>query len=220
MQDSTIVAGELPGRGYRLFHYAMIVVVLAALAATLTATGWGLWSRLGPDDRVASVRLISDGSSVSGASSKLTREDDRVVFEFKTAGLPMGHIVTLRAEIFNYPEHCTHGDQRHHCGTDDLQDPAVGGSVMFLFSTVLRQRTDAQFSGTVLEDDSSRAILGDGLHNPQGADIDFVLMDHGTLIEGVPRLLSTIGDGCTAPVLGVGSPGPSDCADIQYSMHQ
>ncbi len=213
-------AGPRRGPGYRVFHYAMMLVGAAAIAVIGTAVGIGVHERLKPDPRVASVRLISDGSSIAGASSTFTRGADVATEQLTTLDLPKGHIVTLRAEIFNHPERCTHPTAQGHCGPDDLSAAGVDGSVVFLTSSWLRVTTDAKFAVSLFRDDVKHAIVGSGLTNPTGAEIRFVLMDHGVPTSGDSKLLSTLGEGCTSPPYGDGAPGTTACTDLQYVTYR
>lgn len=216
--EQLALPGPRDGRGYRIFHYAMMLVGAAAIVVIATAVGLGVHERLKPDPRVAGVHSISGMSAT--ASSKLTRSAASVTEEFASSNLPQGHIVTLRAEVFNHPEKCTHADARGRCGTADLSAPGVDGSVVFVSSSWLRTTTVAQFDATLKKDDTTHAVTGKGLTNPSGAEIHFVLMDRGEPTSGDARLLSTLGQGCTSPLYGDGTPGAYACTDLQSAVHQ
>ena len=215
------IAESVPGPGYRILHYSMLLIAAAAFVIAAAAVGWGIRERLRPDSRITKVYAVSDQSSVSGASSTLTRNDDGVDYAFDSSGLPTGHVVTLRAEIFNHPEKCTHPERSMRCGAGDLQDPAVGGSVVFLSGQWLRQGTAVHLKGTISKDDKGRAIVGEGLTEPKKADVHLIILDHGTPQSGLySDMLQTLGGGCSDPPFGSGAPGPIQCMDVQYSSHQ
>jgi hypothetical protein len=135
--------------------------------------------------------------------------------------LPIGHVMTLRGEIFNHPRNCTHGVAPLQCGDQDLADPAVGGSVIFLESSYLRATDAATFFGHLLANDTRRALFGDGLTDPRRAAVHLVVMDHGPALPDVFHdQVTTLGAGCNEPAPGAGTPGPNTCTDLQYSAHE
>ncbi len=207
--------------GYRMFHYAMILVVVTAALLVAAAIGAAVWQRVKPDERLSSVRLVADGSSVLNASSLLTRSDGGIDFTLQSSGLPTGHVITLRGEIFNHPDKCAHGRNSTRCGAEDLADPAVGGSVVFLASSYLRGIDAVNFSGHLDRGDASRAISGEGLTDPRGAAVYLIIMDHGPALQGVYKdQVTTVGAGCTHPPAGGGAPGPNECVDVQFAPHE
>src|SRR4029078_6784400 len=147
----------------------MILVVIGALVVSGVAIGIGVRERLRGDTRVSSVRLLSDGSSISGATSLPPRNEDGVAFTLTTSGLPVGHIITLKAEIFNNPNKCTRGTSGRRCGEGDLTDPEVGGSVVYLKGLYYRQASPTvTLDGHLAANDATHALSGAGLTNPHG----------------------------------------------------
>ena len=217
----SLAVGAAPeGRGYRVFHLSMLLVAALALGTIGVAAGMGVWYRLSPDSRVSGVRQIAGGSSVAGGSSLIIRGDDGIELKYVAAGLPVGHVVSLRAEIFNHPEKCTHGERGSRCGAADLGDAAVDGSVVYLSSVWARQRAAIPMDVKVAKGDGARAVLGGGLTNPRGADVHVVLMDHGAPAAGqYAQLVGTLGGGCKSPPYAAGTAGSLDCADLQYANH-
>jgi hypothetical protein len=130
-------------------------------------------------------------------------------------------VVTLRAEIFNHPEHCTHGGDGARCGEGDLTEPDVDGSVVFVTSAYLRTVLESYtFEGRIAAGDASHVVSGGGLTNVKDADVYFVLLDHGPLIQGLYNEMSTtLRAGCTEAPAGTGTPGPNTCVDLQISRH-
>jgi hypothetical protein len=201
----------------------MIAVLAAALIASVTAIWMGVAERRRGDERIRPVRLVSDGSAVPHASSMLTRSARGADFTFSTSGLPAGHVVTWKAVIFNKPEQCTHGVGRLRCGGDDLSNPEVEGSVVYVTSLFLPRYVPVDnVQGHLAADDKSRALIGNGLTNPQGADVHLVVVDRGPPIQGplYGEMLSTLGAGCNNAPPGWGTPGPNTCVDIQISAHE
>lgn len=207
-------------QAYRAYHYVMMAVVAGAVITSAVAIGIGVRKHFQADPRESQVRLIADGSAVSGGSSTLTRSGEKADFTFHTSGLPNGHVVTLRAMIFNHPEKCSHGTRNLRCGEADLDDPAVEASVVLAGSAWLRSGTTAKFAGTLSADTQGKILTGPGLTNAAGADVDFVLLDHGPPVQGrFSEMLQTFRGGCTQPQ-GSETAGPNACADIQFSPHE
>lgn len=216
----TIEGTTLARPTYRVFHYAMLAVVVGAFIASAVAIGVGVREHFRGDPRVSHVRLIAGDSTVGGASSTLTRSDDGADYKFETSGLPQGHVVTLRAMIFNHPEHCAHPSHGLRCGEGDLDTPGVDGSVVFLASGVLRTGSSVKFSGTISTEDVRKRIGGAGLTNPAGADIVFIILDHGQPEGAIfSEQLSSFRGGCTQPGPGE-TAGNAVCADLQYAPHE
>lgn len=218
-----MVAEAQPARsiGYRVFHVLMILVVIAAAVTVVAAIGTGVWERVKPDERLTSVRLVSDGSKVAGASASLTRSDEGIDFTLRSSGLATGHVMTLRGEIFNKPSKCKSGSGTMRCGPDDLSDPDVGGSVVFLAANFLRGTDQVALNGRLMTGDASKAITGGGLTEPRTAEIQLILMDHGPALRDVfGQMLTTIGTGCKNPPPGSGPAGPNDCIDLQYAVYK
>jgi hypothetical protein len=199
----------------------MIVVVIAAAVAVAAAAGLGIRERLRPGERVKAVRFVSNDEKVAGAFSRIERTVDGIDFRLTTTGLPPGHVATLRGEVFNHPENCSHGLPPLECGEQDLGDPSVEGSVVFMASSLLRATDMTTFFGWLPADDASRAISGPGLTNPSGAAIHLIVMDHGPpLPDNFRDQSTTLGAGCINPPPGAGAPGPNSCTDLQYAVHE
>lgn len=164
------------------------------------------------------VYMLSDGPVVTGASSKLTRNDSGVSTTIHTSKLPAGHAVTVWWVVFNHPEHCTHGSGAAHCGPGDLLllggDPAVEGTVLYAAGHVIGGSGVGNYGAHLSVGDTSGVLLGagPGLTNPRGAEIHLVVRSHG---PAIPRLvaeqISTFGAGCNNVPPGTGTPGPNTC---------
>ena len=212
---------SLPSLGYQTIRNAVVVAVAIGLLAMAVAVETHVFNPNFDAPGVNTVRLVSDGAVVEGASLNVVRRNDLTTVAFTTSGLPANHIVVLEAQIFNEPTNCKHGSGAVRCGVDDLADPEVKGSVVFLAGVWLRTSTTATLKGQLKTDDASHAVLGDGLANPHGADLRLVLVDHGApLSQFTQAQLTTLAGGCSDAPPGYGTVGPIACTDLQVGVDQ
>jgi hypothetical protein len=153
----------------------------------------------------------ADGS-VTGYS-RLNRSSDGLGFRLVTTRLEARHAYTIWWVVFNHPEHCAGAATSSpvRCGMADMVNPDVDASALFADGGVVGRFGVGWFSGSLRVNDPTGAIMGTGLKNPAGADVHFVVRDHGVASDD-PELLyqqtHTFG-GCNP-----------DCADVQTSVHQ
>lgn len=125
--------------------------------------------------------------------------------------------------IFHNPGACD-GD----CGSDDLSNPDVDGTVFFAAGNVIKETGEADYWASLPVDlltvepdeEANQLIAGDGiLKDPRGAEIHLVLRTHGEAIaELVGHQLTTFDAGCTTapPALQ----GPNTCMNLQFAAHK
>lgn len=171
------------------------------------------------------LRWFAGGSFVRGSSATLRTSEDGAGFNIHTEGLNNGDAVTVWWVIFNHPEKCTHGVMGFRCGERDLTpfggSSAVGSSVLYADGAVIRGSGGSNFNGFLNVNDASGALFGNGLTNPQGADIHFVVKTHGRIIRGlVSEQISTFGGGCNNAPAGTGTSGPNTCEDLQFVVFE
>lgn len=86
----------------------------------------------------------------------------------------------------------------------------------------------ATYGAHLRTDDTSQALVGPGLLDPRSALVLLVLKDHGPKIPALTaEMLHTSAAGCAnqddvpseAPERMVGTPGPNDCAEVQFTVH-
>ncbi|TAK71605.1 MAG: hypothetical protein EPO22_01070, partial [Dehalococcoidia bacterium] len=182
---------------YRLLRNALIALFAAALLAGVVAIETRSFDPGTTDHRFSNVRLVTDGSAVSGATSMIERTNEGIDIEMSTSGLPRGHIVVLRAIVFNHPENCRHGTGELRCGSEDVADPAVEGSVIFVAANQTRNTGSVKFSNQLRTADKTRVDSGSGLTNPHQADVHLIVMDHGPAIANLfSDQMTTLGGGC------------------------
>lgn len=206
---------------YRVVRNAGVFLAAAGLLAFAVAIQAHIFQPSGTTAGASPVVNIADGSSVFGASSVVRRDNSGAKVTFKTAGLPAGHIVILKALIFNEPANCSHGSGSTRCGPDDLENNRTEPSVMYLTGLWLRGTTSAAtFKASLPANDGGAAMVGAGLTNVFSAEIRLVLVDHGSPVAGLyTEMISTISGGCRDAAPGYGTPGPNTCTDIQYAVH-
>jgi hypothetical protein len=157
------------------------------------------------------VRWFSNGEVVPGARSTLVRLSGGVQMRMHTSGLTSDDAVTVWWIIFNNPSACTHdvdGGGALRCSAADLLlfggDPAVSSSIVFAAGHVVGVNR-VSFAGALGVDDTSAALFGPGLTNPDGAEIHLLVRDHGPM-AGAAQIRSF--DACNPT-----------CANLQFSAH-
>lgn len=170
----------------------------------------------------APVFTFSDQREVG--TSYLARHPKGVVTVLKSNELEPGTVVTLWWVFFNEPEKCKNG-----CDVADL-GLEVRTDVMYADGHVIDESGKAVFVGRqqvgYTEGSVNPPLLGMppiGLGNAEAAEVHLVVRNHGPVIPGLEEeMTSTFGAGCNdSPPSGVlGTPGPNDCADIQFAVHQ
>lgn len=165
------------------------------------------------------------GSTVPGAVSSLATYDEGASMALTTSGLTPGHTVTIWWVIFNHPEHCNHGQAPARCGEGDLLiaggDEAVEGTALAATGHVIGPAGSGHFDAYLAVGDTSRVVgSGPGLTNPLGAEIHFVVRDHGPMQTGLlGEQLTTFGGGCNNAPEGPGEPGDFACVNLQFAAH-
>lgn len=208
------------GRGYRAIHRSMILVVIAAALATAAGVAAGVRDRLKPEEGRSAVRMVADGSIVPHATSIVTRDNTGIDITLQTSGLPKGHVIVLKAMVFNAPGRCLHGAGGFPCGDEDLSDPAVDGSVVFVAANQTRGDDRVRFSSHLSAGDATRAASGRGLTDTRGAAVRLIIADHGPpLAELFRDQITTLSGGCKDAPPNSGTPGPNNCTDLHYANH-
>lgn len=165
--------------------------------------------------------------SVVGTST-LVRTDRGVSATVETTALGPGDVVTLWWIVFNNPAACEHPFATSACGPDDALNPETQASVLHAAGRIADEDGAARYGAHLRVGDTSRALFGPGLLDARGALVVLVLKTHGPKIPRLAaEMLRTFAAGCNnqddvppgTPQHLVGSPGPNDCAEIQFSVH-
>ena len=164
--------------------------------------------------------MIEVGSSV------LRRSAESISVSYSTSDLTPRHTYTLWWVVFDEPQNCTPDESdplTPVCNEDDVFGP-MGGAPDYAKVSVLWAGDGAvasdwgrkNFRGTLARYDASNSIFGDGLDNPETAEIHQVLRTHGPAIPGLVReQITTFNGGCDP-----GQPNEGECYDIQFSIHK
>lgn len=190
--------------------------------------------------------IYFDGSGiVEGATSSLVRTPNGVNYSLSTNDLVPGNAYTLWIVIFNNTDGCLAGGGGTLCGPDDVVNDAARPDMMYAGGLVVGASGMATFSGRRTAGDMSGSANGPvgfpayGLEDPQGAEIHFVVHEHGPMLPAyMPDMIQTIDGGCTdtgVPFAGADSPwnnyagdpgvgafgrrGPNTCASVQATAH-
>jgi hypothetical protein len=200
------------------------MAIAAAVAATLFASAA---VAAGAVRNWSNVYWFSDGTVVGGASAHLVRTPNGVSMNIGTAGLETGAAYTVWWVVFNHPEFCAHGvEPVTTCGEPDLFNPEVGGAVLYAAGHIVGGTERATFAGGLRLGDLSGCqepfagfgACGEGLTNPEGAEIHLVIRSHDQFIPAMlPAMFQTFVGGCTPESsLGAGT-GPNECEDQQFA---
>lgn len=161
-------------------------------------------------------------------TSTVVRTDHGVSATLETSALQPGDVVTLWWVVVNNTEACENPFAGSPCGPPDVLNPETQASVLHAAGRIVDEDGTAGYGAHLRVGDTSRALLGPGLLDPREALVILVLKTHGPKIpELTSEMLSTFAAGCQnqldvppgAPPDLVGTPGPNDCAEIQFTVH-
>ena len=207
-----------PRSAYRVLRNSAILTVAVGLFAFAIAIQTKKFHPLGQVIGLVDVHAVADGSTINGGWSLLRRDTDGINITYNVTGVPAGHVVILKAVIFNQPEFCSGG--AGGCGPDDMNNSRAQPSVMFATGGLLRGSSDVMLKTRLTVKDSARAVSGEGLTNPLDAYVQIVLVDHGVPGPGMfAEMVSTVGGGCKDAAPGTGMRGPNTCTDLQVANH-
>jgi len=211
-----------------------------ALQPELSMNGW---RGMAPSD----VYAYPDGTEPLG-QSWLQRGEDLVRFRITTGDLMPGHAYTLWMIIFNNPAGCVTNDepgQEQLCNDFDLFNPDAQPDMVHADGKIVGASGEATFVGhrrVGTQAGSANAPLGlpsNGLTDPEGADIRFIVHDHGPMSpKHMPDMIQSIDGGCIdagVPYEGFPSPwnlydgpralpafgrrGDNTCQSVQFTVH-
>ena len=200
-----------------------IVLVLVAVAA-LAVFGAMAASPARSDAAQQDTSLVSLWMSptlVSGAWTKLVRNDNGVGVTVHTTGLTPGTADTVWWVFFNNPAACIHGMFGARCGLGDvLTNPASLPSVQFAAGHVIGAggvgNYGAYFHAGATPDCAGFGLPCNGLLDARTADVHVVIRTHGDAIPGlVNEQISSFNGGCLP-----GEPNVGQCHNVQASVHE
>ena len=204
-----------------MFKTFTSMTALVALLAGASAMADGI-----SEGQVRTHPSQGEVTVVSGATSRLSTQDEGIFVHFETDGLAPGHVHTLWLVTINAPAQCEKSD----CTSKDVlkRSDAVLSDVGYAGGVVVGPDGTAEFAYYQPRGDLSGGWFGHGLGDPASAEVHLVVNDHGPLIDGrAHEMLSTYRDGCTdesipapmpATARAQGTPGPNTCRLVQFSI--
>lgn len=170
---------------------------------------------------ISPVSRVSDGTTVGGAWSRLSRNDSGITMQIHTSDLEPGAAYTVWWVIFNNPVACVGG-----CGADDLRRAGVDAAAGFAAGHVIGNNGKTNFGGHLqvgdisgfVPPDGSAPILGlppfgPGLLDARGAEVHLIIRTHGTPrpdLGLVDDQISSFNGACP----------PNICMNRQASIHK
>lgn len=165
------------------------------------------------------------GAVGSEATATLVRRAGGVSFRLHTAQLRPGHAYTVWFVVLNNPSACSASP----CSAlDILQNPATEAQVTYGAGHVSGGSGRGTFAGSFATGPLDGWLPDRELSNPEGAEIQLVLNDHGPKLTAyMPGMIHTYRAGCTdaslprifpASARADGTPGPNACQLYQAAV--
>ena len=211
-------------------QYKRLLLVLLALLALLS-TGVLAQESMSETAHVTTAQITThfsqgDVVDIEGGTATLISTEDGIAIRFATRNLEENHVYTLWVAMINNPEACS----SNPCGPQVLGDPDLVLSEMTQGDSLLYTSDNAlmEFTAFIPAGDVAEGWFGNGLTNPQGAEVHAVVQDHGELLpEMASTMLNTVRGGCTDESVpppypdnakADGEPGPNTCRGIQVAI--
>lgn len=215
---------------HRILIISLIVGLLPGLGVPLAAQN-GV-AMVEPITTVQNVISTKDESVIDGAEAILVRMEHGLSMTLDTNGLAPGEVYTVWWVIFNAPENCSGGI----CGPDDvfLMDDmgqfilddngqwqpnfadreAAQVSSLRASGRIALEDGSAIFKGHLpIGDTTDDVVFGQGLADPMGAEVHFIVRTHGPAIPDlINEQLLTAWGGCPDPT------DRSPCDDVQTAV--
>lgn len=208
-------------------------MVMAATGALLAASAgaFGMASAAQAEEITARVQQMSvethpsqgDRKTIAGSQATLVRLPDGVFANLETKELTPGNAYTMWLVVLNEP----HGCESSPCMAPDVLERSAKtkSDVGYGDGIVAASDGSARLSAFQAIGDLKAAWLGNGLHDPVGAEVHLVVHDHGPLLpELAETMLMSYRGGCTDDSLPAavpetaksdGKPGPNTCRLVQ-----
>jgi hypothetical protein len=195
------------------------VQIVFALAAVM-ALVFAIPASAGATDKVGMIDF-GNGDPVKGHIS-IDRGTDSVDVNAHLRGLNPGHAFTVWAVIWNSPQNCVGG-----CGEDDLGRLGTDNAVIFSgVGGVANGGGNLNGNGTLPSSGGDGPIPG-GVTDVEGAEIHFVVQDHGEASDDAAILLlqtttfeGGCGDGNPPTPPNPGAHEDDTCLDVQAAIFQ
>ena len=168
-----------------------------------------------------------DVKPVEGGKARLMRTPDGIFVNLETGGLTAGHVYTLLLAVINDPANC----EGSPCKPADVLGRTAetkADIVGVADGVIVGADGKARFASFQPAGDLPNAWLGNGLQNPEGAEIHLVVNDHGPLVPELgPAMTNTYRGGCAddsvpaafpAAAKADGTPGDNTCRLVQVAI--
>jgi hypothetical protein len=168
--------------------------------------------------------LLDTQTEVPFSDSELVRtNEDSVCISVDTNSLPPG-AYTAWWIVFNNPENCENPAPvgRARCGEPDLFFAEPNGAALWANGGIVGPDGEAHFSACLTPGEAPGfVVFGPGLVNVQGAEIHYVIKNHGPVPADDPlllgQLLTTLSG--TEPTCDPTKELPFQCPDPQLVIH-
>lgn len=163
------------------------------------------------------------------AEAQLVRTGSGISWSIRTEQLKPGHSYTVWTVVINNPSACQTPNQCVPNPDVLVNFAATQSQVVYGGGHVVGGSGQAGFGGRLATGPIPNGWFeGQGLTNPLGAEVHFVLNDHGPVIPALlPEMIKTYRAGCTDASLPAifpdsakadGTPGPNACVLTQFVM--
>jgi hypothetical protein len=203
------------------------ICLLACAGALAGSVGWGHAQEAAIEEvEVTTHRSQGEVRPVEGGRAHLLRTAAGIFVNFETEGLTPGNAYTLLIAAINDPAAC----EGSPCQPPDvLQRTAeTKADLATVDGVVVGDDGGARFAAFVPAGALPRGWFGNGLDNPEGAEIHLIVNDHGPLLpEMAPMMVNTYRGGCADEGLPAafpdsaradGEPGPNTCRLLQVAI--
>jgi hypothetical protein len=213
---------------YKILSLTALVMMLFSMVFAAAGPAAAADKQITRADVFAFDPFPAVGQQVPEAWAKLTTDENGAGLLMQTSNLIPGDAVTIWWIIFNYPEECA-AFPGGSCGLADLENPAVAPEILYATGAVINNNGKAHFAAQLGAGHTAREWFGNGLINPEGAEIHVISHSHGQAIPGlVDNMISTYRGGCMDddfiapghPAYEDGIPGPNQCVDLQFAVFQ
>ncbi len=211
-----------------MFRYTRILLLISLCVVGLAACDDDPATGPAPSAHNESTNPIfffpdASGTMVESGTSTLKRDADGVTATFEASDLPEG-AYTLWWVVWNNPSACA----GIPCLEPDLFNSATNVDLGYATGAVVG--TDGKCNMSVRLDKTELLAgfplelgiaSGNGLIDPLTAEVHLVLRSHGEVVENLEEeMIRTFNAGCVGMAPQWGTPGPNECFDIQFAIHQ
>lgn len=207
-----------------------IAPALLGFAGLLAATAtFALAGTAGPIEESAVTTHRSQGEvrTIEGATARLSRTAEGIFVGLETAGLTPGHAYTLLLAVMNDPGAC----ESAPCAPSDVVGRTAEVKADIVGDAdgiIVGEDGTARFASFLPAGELPKAWFGNGLTNPEGAEVHLVVNDHGPYLpEHGAEMLTTYRGGCADEGIpgafpdtakADGAPGPNTCRMVQVAI--